>query len=62
LPAGSFGFVYAPALLVIAAASVFTAPLGAKTAHRLPVKSLKRVFALVLYALAGYMLWRALEY
>lgn len=61
LPAGSFGFVYAPALMVIAVASMSTAPLGARTAHRLPVKSLKRVFALVLYALAAYMLWRALK-
>ena len=36
-------------------------PLGARAAHALPVASLKRVFALVLYALAGYMVWRALS-
>ena len=59
LPAGSLGFIYLPALLVISAASVLTAPLGAKTAHSLPVKSLKKVFAIVLYALAGYMLYKA---
>jgi uncharacterized membrane protein YfcA len=40
-------------------ASVFTAPLGARTAHALPVKSLKKVFAIVLYALAGYMAYKA---
>jgi len=48
-----------PALLVISVASVFTAPYGAKTAHALPVKSLKKVFAIVLYVLAAYMLYKA---
>lgn len=59
LPPYSLGFIYLPALLVIATASVLLAPLGARTAHRLPVQALKRVFALVLYSLAGYMLWKA---
>jgi uncharacterized membrane protein YfcA len=59
LPAGSLGFIYLPALLVISITSVMTAPLGARTAHKLPVKSLKRVFAIVLYALAAYMLYKA---
>jgi uncharacterized membrane protein YfcA len=45
---------------VIACASVLTAPLGAKAAHALPVKSLKRVFACLLYLLAGYMLYKGL--
>ncbi|HJV52351.1 MAG TPA: sulfite exporter TauE/SafE family protein [Noviherbaspirillum sp.] len=59
MPPGSLGFVYLPALLVISLASVSTAPLGAKTAHSLPVKSLKKVFAVVLYSLASYMLYKA---
>ncbi|WP_151637065.1 sulfite exporter TauE/SafE family protein [Noviherbaspirillum aerium] len=59
LPSGSLGFIYLPALLVISIASVTTAPLGARTAHKLPVKSLKRVFAILLYALAGYMLYKS---
>ena len=50
-----------PALVVIAACSVFTAPLGAKAAHSLPVKKLKRVFASILYVLAAYMLWKGLH-
>jgi uncharacterized protein len=49
-----------PALIVIATCSVMTAPLGARTAHRLNVRQLKRAFALLLFALAGYMLWRGL--
>jgi uncharacterized membrane protein YfcA len=60
LPAYSLGFVYLPALLVIAAASMTMAPLGARTAHRLPVRTLKKVFAVVLYGLAAYMLSKAL--
>ena len=57
---GSLGYLYRPALGVIALASVVTAPLGARAAHALNVKQLKRVFALMLYALAAYMLSRAL--
>ena len=61
LPAYSLGFLYVPALLVIAAASVTMAPLGARTAHRLPVQSLKKIFAVMLYCLAAYMLHKALH-
>jgi uncharacterized membrane protein YfcA len=35
-----------------------TAPLGARAAHQLPVKQLKRVFASLLFVLAAYMLWK----
>jgi uncharacterized membrane protein YfcA len=59
LPQYSLGFVYLPALAVIAAASVTMAPLGARTAHRWPVQKLRKTFALILYVLAGYMLWKA---
>ncbi len=62
LPTGSLGFIYLPALLVISAASVTTAPLGARTAHKLPVQSLKKVFSIMLYALAAYMLYKAWQY
>ncbi len=61
LPPGSLGFIYLPALIVISTASVVTAPLGARTAHRLPVKSLKRIFAYVLYALAAYMIYKGIK-
>lgn len=57
LPAGSLGFVYLPALVGIVAGSVLTAPLGAWTSHRLPVRRLKRIFALLLAVLAVRMLW-----
>lgn len=61
LPSWSLGFIWLPALLVIASCSVLTAPLGAKMAHALPVAQLKRVFAAVLYVLAAYMLWKGLH-
>lgn len=61
MPAGSLGFIYVPALLVISLASVTTAPLGAKTAHNLPVTTLKKVFALILFTLAAYMFYKAFK-
>jgi len=60
LPSGAFGYIWVPALVVIAACSVFTAPLGAKVAHTLPLKKLKRIFASMLYLLAAYMLYKGL--
>ncbi|MBC8120152.1 MAG: sulfite exporter TauE/SafE family protein [Burkholderiaceae bacterium] len=61
LPDATLGFVYLPALLTIALASVVTAPLGARAAHALNTKPLKRVFALTLFMLAGYMLYRGVR-
>jgi uncharacterized membrane protein YfcA len=55
---GAVGYLVLPALGVIAAASVLTAPLGARAAHALPTRQLKKVFAMLLYTLAGYMAWR----
>lgn len=56
---GMLGYIYWPALLALVATSVLTAPLGARMAHRLPVGTLKRVFATLLFALAAYMLTKA---
>jgi len=60
LPAGTVGYVYLPALVCIVATSMLTAPLGARAAHAMSVAGLKRVFALLLYALCAYMLWKGL--
>ena len=57
---GTVGYLVLPALAVIASASVFTAPLGAKAAHAMNTRQLKRVFAILLYGLASYMAWRGL--
>jgi uncharacterized membrane protein YfcA len=61
LPPASFGYIWLPALIVIAVCSFIVAPLGAKAAHNLPVSRLKRVFASILYVLAAYMLWKGLS-
>ena len=58
LPQYALGYIYVPALLVIAVASVAMAPVGARAAHRMPVVKLKRIFAVILYLLAAYMLWK----
>jgi uncharacterized membrane protein YfcA len=57
LPAGSVGYVYLPALVILVAATMVTAPVGARLAHRLPVATLKRIFAGLLILLAAKMLW-----
>lgn len=58
---GSLGFLYLPALALIALASVLTAPLGARAAHALNVRQLRRIFAMMLYVLAADMLLRGLR-
>lgn len=56
LPAYTLGFIYLPALLFVALASVTTAPLGAKLAHKLPVARLKLIFAALLFVMGLKML------
>jgi uncharacterized membrane protein YfcA len=55
LPEWALGFVHLPSLAALVIASMLTAPMGARAAHRLPAAALKRVFALVLYVLAARM-------
>lgn len=55
---GAVGYVYLPAAATTAAASMLTAPLGVRLAHRLPPQGLKRVFAIFLLAVAaGLAFW-----
>ncbi len=56
LPDFSLGFIYLPGLIGIVSASMCTAPLGAKFAHRLPVAKLKKIFAVLLLVVATRML------
>lgn len=58
MPSGSLGYLYLPGLLLLSIVSVSTAPLGARVAHRMDTKPLKRVFAIVLYCLAAYFVLR----
>ncbi|MBC7415573.1 MAG: sulfite exporter TauE/SafE family protein [Herminiimonas sp.] len=56
LPPDALGFISVSALFGLVCGSVVTAPYGARLAHRLPVATIKRVFAVLLYALATKML------
>jgi uncharacterized membrane protein YfcA len=57
---GALGYLWLPGLAIIATASVTTAPLGARTAHAMNIRQLKKVFACTLYGLAAYMLYKSL--
>ena len=50
LPEWSLGYVYLPALVGIAATSMLFARFGARLAHRLSPRVLKRLFALLLFS------------
>jgi len=56
LPPHTLGYVHLHALLGIVAASVATAPLGARLAHSLPVPRLKRAFAALLLVMGTRLL------
>jgi uncharacterized membrane protein YfcA len=58
LPPQVLGYVHLPALVAIVAASLITTPFGARAAHRLPVQLIRRLFSLLLVALAARMLWK----
>mgnify|MGYP004675610699 FL=1 len=57
----TIGYIHLPALLCVAVTSIFFAPLGAKIAHSMDTKPLKRIFACLLFVLASYMLWKAMS-
>ena len=56
---GAGGYLYLPALALVSMASMSLAPVGARTAQRLNLATLKRLFAFLLLALAASMLHRA---
>lgn len=56
LPPHTLGFIYLPALAGVAAASIITAPIGARLAHSLPIGGLKKIFALLLIIMGTKML------
>ena len=60
LPTPHLGYLYIPALFGIALFSFFSAPYGAKLAHKTPVVTLKRIYAAFLIVVATRILWGAL--
>jgi len=57
MPQWSLGYIYLPALLGIILTSSLCAPLGVKWAAKLPVDTLKRIFAGFLIIVAIKMIW-----
>lgn len=51
------GYVYLPAVVVVALTSALTAPLGVKYATTLPVGTLKKIFGILAVALSIKMVW-----
>ena len=56
LPTWSLGYIYLPALLGIVMSSAIFAPIGVKYASKLPVKTLKKFFAVFLICVAIKMM------
>ncbi|MDW3205106.1 MAG: sulfite exporter TauE/SafE family protein [Alphaproteobacteria bacterium] len=61
LPPFSLGYANLLAFAVIVPATIAFAPLGAKLAHTIPPKLLRRLFALFLFVTSCRMAWAAVE-
>lgn len=57
LPAHAIGYVYLPAAIGVAVASVLSAPWGTRLAHRLSGEALRKVFALFLLLVGLTVPW-----
>ncbi|MBK8814634.1 MAG: sulfite exporter TauE/SafE family protein [Methylococcaceae bacterium] len=57
LPDLSLGYVYVPSFLGVGFGSLFTAPIGAKLAHKLPAKQLKSYFSILIFLMAIKLVW-----
>jgi uncharacterized membrane protein YfcA len=61
LPPFSYGYIYLPALFGIAACSALTAPLGARLAHHLPARWMKRLFVALLALVAAHFFQQSFD-
>ncbi|NJN51956.1 MAG: sulfite exporter TauE/SafE family protein [Gammaproteobacteria bacterium] len=60
LSEGFLGYVYLPALAAIVLATVVTAPIGVRAAHRIAPVPLRRAFGVLLVIVSVRMFWSAL--
>lgn len=58
LPENTLGFVYVPAVLILAICTVAFAPLGVKVGHKLPPAKLKMAMGAFLFIIATQMVWQ----
>ena len=61
LPHGSGGFLYLPAVAILSIATMIFAPIGVKTAHKLPARQLKISFGIMLLLIAVKMAWNLMR-
>ena len=61
LPHGSGGFLYLPAGAILSIATMIFAPIGVKTAHKLPARQLKISFGIMLLLIAVKMAWNLIR-
>jgi len=57
MPPYTLGYIYLPALVLVGGVSMLAAPFGARCAHRMPVTTLRKLFAVILILLAFKMLY-----
>lgn len=60
LPENTLGFVYLPAVAVLAICTMTVAPLGVKVAHQLSPSKLKMAMGVLLLLIASQMAWKLL--
>ena len=60
LPENTLGFVYLPAVAVLAICTMTIAPLGVKVAHKLSPDKLKMAMGVLLFIIATQMAWKLL--
>lgn len=58
LPENTLGFVYLPAVAVLAICTMTIAPLGVKVAHKMSPDKLKMAMGVLLFIIATQMVWR----
>ena len=61
LPEGSWGFIYLPAVAILAVATMIAAPWGVKLSHQLSADKLKKGFGVLLLVIAARMLWQVIQ-
>lgn len=60
MPSWSLGYVYLPAVLLIAIFTMLFAPLGVMISHKIPAQLLKRCFGGLLFVIATKMLFESI--
>lgn len=56
-PDWSLGYIYLPSFFGIVLTSIFTAPIGAGLANKIPAQQLKRYFSVLLLVMAAKLIW-----